>query len=131
MDSALQAAARAVFQRGVDAAAVLVETDQRLAPDDNSGHNGRRRKRQQLPEDLRVAYRILRNAGFVPPELEARREAADLRRLLAAATDDGERKHAAAKLALIEAALEAGGRGRLPRGDDYRERIVAKLDRPR
>ena len=82
-----------------------------------------------IPEELRVAYRILKNAGFVPPELDARREAADLRRLLAAATDDGERKRAAAKLALIEAALEAGGRRRLPRDDDYRERIVAKLDR--
>jgi hypothetical protein len=84
-----------------------------------------------IPEDLRVAYRILKNAGFVPPELDARREAAGLRRLLAAATDDGERKKAAARLALIEAALEARGRGRLPRDDDYRERIVAKLDRPR
>ena len=24
-----------------------------------------------VPEDLRLAYRILRNAGFVPPEVEA------------------------------------------------------------
>lgn len=25
-----------------------------------------------VPEDLRLAYRILKNAGFVPPEVEAR-----------------------------------------------------------
>jgi len=80
-----------------------------------------------VPEDLRLAYRILKNAGFVPPEVESRREAADLRQLLAAATDEGERSRAAARLALIEAALEArGGRG-LPRGDGYRERIVARF----
>ena len=27
-----------------------------------------------VPEDLRVAYRILKNAGFLPPEVESRRE---------------------------------------------------------
>jgi len=27
-----------------------------------------------VPEELRVAYRILRNAGFVPPEVEALRD---------------------------------------------------------
>lgn len=45
---------------------------------------------RMVPEDVRIAYRILRNSGFVPPELDARREAANLRNLLAAATDDGE-----------------------------------------
>ena len=29
-----------------------------------------------VPEDVRVAFRILRNAGFVPAELDERREAA-------------------------------------------------------
>jgi hypothetical protein len=27
-----------------------------------------------VPGELRLAYRILKNAGFVPPELEAQRE---------------------------------------------------------
>ena len=35
-----------------------------------------------VPQDLRLAYRILKNAGFVPPEVEARREIAELERLL-------------------------------------------------
>ena len=30
-----------------------------------------------VPEDVRVAYRILKNAGFVPPELDSRREAVE------------------------------------------------------
>ncbi len=45
-----------------------------------------------VPEDLRAAYRILRNAGCLPPELEARKEIVTLRALLAAAQDDGERR---------------------------------------
>ena len=82
-----------------------------------------------VPEDLRVAYRILKNAGFVPPEVEASREAAGLARLVRLATDDGERRRALARLALLDAALEAAGRPRLAR-DDYRARVAAKLDRP-
>ncbi len=45
-----------------------------------------------VPEDLRAAYRILRNAGCLPPELEARKEIVTLRGLLAAAQDDAERR---------------------------------------
>lgn len=85
---------------------------------------------RMVPEDLRLAYRILKNAGFVPPEVEARREAAGLRRLVAAATDDAEKSRAAARLALIEATLERTGRG-LSRAAGYRELLLSRLDRAR
>jgi len=87
-----------------------------------------------VPEDLRMAYRILKNAGFVPPELEARKEAADLRRLIAAGTgaegagDDAARRKAITRLALIETALEARG-GALPRASLYYERLVDRFAR--
>ena len=87
---------------------------------------------RMVPEDLRMAFRILRNAGFVPPELEQRKEAADLRRLIEAGTearvDDDTRRRAIARLALIETALEARG-GALPGAAAYHERIVARLAR--
>jgi hypothetical protein len=67
-----------------------------------------------IPEELRIAYRILKNAGCVPPEIEARKEAATLRKLISAATDDGARRRALAKLALIEARLEARRAHRCP-----------------
>ena len=35
-----------------------------------------------VPEDLRVAYRILKNAGFLPPQLEAQKEIRDLEQLI-------------------------------------------------
>jgi hypothetical protein len=60
-----------------------------------------------VPEDVRVAYRILKNAGYVPEELIQRREAADLRKLVASiASDDPERRRALAKLALLESRME-------------------------
>jgi hypothetical protein len=84
---------------------------------------------RMIPEDVRMAYRILRNSGYVPPELDARREAASLQRLLATVTGDDAKRHAAARLALIEAALEARGRDGLGRGGAYRRLILSRLDR--
>jgi len=80
-----------------------------------------------IPEELRIAYRILKNAGCVPPEIEARKEAATLRKLITAATDDGARRHALAKLALIEARLEAQ-RAPLSRASGYFDRIVQRFE---
>ena len=62
-----------------------------------------------VPEALRAAYRILRNAGFVPPEVEAGRERATLARMVASLDDEPARRRAALRLALIEARLEATG----------------------
>jgi hypothetical protein len=36
-----------------------------------------------IPEDLRLAYKILKNAGFVPPEVALRKEIAQIEDLLA------------------------------------------------
>lgn len=44
-----------------------------------------------IPEDLRLAYRFLKNAGFVPPELELRNEIFTLRDLIETIDDDKEK----------------------------------------
>jgi hypothetical protein len=44
-----------------------------------------------IPEDLRIAYKILKNAGCVPPELELRNEIISLRSLINTIDDDKER----------------------------------------
>ena len=77
-----------------------------------------------VPEELRVAHRILKNAGFVPPEAALRGEIASVEALLKHATDDSARRRALARLALLEAKLELEGRA-LPRGA-YRDRILAR-----
>ena len=44
-----------------------------------------------IPEDLRMAYRVLKNAGCLPIELELRKEVMNLRGLINTIDDDQER----------------------------------------
>jgi len=44
-----------------------------------------------IPEDLRISYRVLKNAGCIPPELELRNEIVSLRSLIDTIDDDMER----------------------------------------
>jgi hypothetical protein len=44
-----------------------------------------------IPEDLRAAYRILKNSGCIPPELELRKEVLSLRDLIDTIDEDIER----------------------------------------
>ncbi len=44
-----------------------------------------------IPEDIRVAYRILKNSGYIPPELELRNEIMNLQELMHTIDDDEER----------------------------------------
>lgn len=44
-----------------------------------------------IPEDLRMAYRILKNAGCIPPELEFRNEVINVCSLMNTIDDDKER----------------------------------------
>ena len=44
-----------------------------------------------IPEDLRMAYRILKNAGCIPPELEFRNEVVNICSLMNTTDDDKER----------------------------------------
>ena len=56
------------------------------------------------PEDLRLAYRILKNAGFVPDEVRQINEAAQLERLISEGNGDCK---AARKLALLKTRIES------------------------
>jgi hypothetical protein len=44
-----------------------------------------------VPEDLRPAYRVLKNAGCVPPELDLKKEIVSLKSIIDALDDDKER----------------------------------------
>jgi hypothetical protein len=44
-----------------------------------------------VPEDLRLAYKVLKNAGCLPPELELKREIVQLEELLASVEDEQEK----------------------------------------
>jgi hypothetical protein len=80
-------------------------------------------------EDLRVAYRILKNAGFLPPQLEARKEIYDLQQLMRGMDAGPERSKALRKLHLLNtqlAASQCGGRN-LRVEAEYYERLVERL----
>lgn len=83
-----------------------------------------------VPEDLRVAYRILKNAGYVPPEVETLRAVAELERLVDDTTDGEQRRSAQIKLDLLRARLERaipGGGASNRVWHPYRDRLLARL----
>jgi hypothetical protein len=84
-----------------------------------------------VPEDLRVAYRVLRNAGFLPPELGVHGEIRAVEQLLQQAEDGSERTHLLAKLNFLLSRAGAGRRrGSLLVEQAYFERLAEKLSRP-
>ena len=79
-----------------------------------------------VPEELRVAYRMLKNAGFVPPELEAHGEIRELQKLVECACDDGERRRLISRITFL-LSRTAVGRGNVRLEQDYLEKIGARL----
>jgi len=73
-----------------------------------------------IPEALRLAYRILKNAGFVPPEVQTLREIGELEDLVnREGGDAATRAKAVRKLALLRTRIE----------NRYYDKAVAKLGR--
>ncbi|MDQ7011178.1 MAG: DUF1992 domain-containing protein [Mariprofundaceae bacterium] len=60
-----------------------------------------------VPTGLRMAYRILKHAGFVPPEVELRREIADIHDLIRMTGDTPERSRAEKRLQYLLTRLAA------------------------
>ena len=83
-----------------------------------------------IPEELRLAYRILKNAGYVPEELQLRREIASIHRMLDETLDGEDRRLANRRLALLRTRLAAcGGERPLHLEGEYRDRIQRRLGR--
>lgn len=82
-----------------------------------------------VPPELRVAYRMLRNAGCLPRELLLRREIGEVEGLLRQVEIDGETASLRRRLCLLRARLAAHGHesNLLLQEGDYRERILRRL----
>lgn len=81
-----------------------------------------------VPEELRTAWRLLRNSGHLPPELELLREIRSVEQLLAAVGDAPRRERAERRLALLRMKLAESGRGAALLGD-YAARVGQRLSR--
>jgi len=82
-----------------------------------------------IPEDLRMAYKILKNAGYVPEELTQEKEIITAAELLAAATDEQERYKQMQKLNYLVMKVNARRRRpvNLEQDADYYRKVVERV----
>ena len=85
-----------------------------------------------VPAELRTAYRLLKNAGYLPQELRVRREISELKQLLAAAQDVERRAGYGRRLRYLLTWLGLSQRSscNLQTEAAYFDRLCAKLDLP-
>jgi hypothetical protein len=75
-----------------------------------------------LPAELRMAYRVLKNAGYLPDELQQINELADLEREVFGDMEGADRR-AALKLRLLSEAMRGDGLAL----QQYRAQLMAQL----
>jgi hypothetical protein len=87
-----------------------------------------------VPEELRAGYRILRNAGYIPPELEMRREAVEIALQLASLDDSpGTRDQPVLRASLLDRLnrinlmLAETGKSRLVIPLEYIHKLAGKV----
>ncbi len=82
-----------------------------------------------IPEELRAAYRLLKNAGFLPPELQLLRDVREAEHLLQQ-LPESDRSRARARLELLQLRLAASRRQpmNLLLEDRYRQQLLERLD---
>ena len=86
-----------------------------------------------VPDDLKMAYKILKNSGYLPPEIEIRKEVQKLEDLIVNTEDSHQRVKQMKKLDLLMRKIEAQ-RSRpasIEHDDAYFRKIVEKIDQSR
>jgi hypothetical protein len=84
---------------------------------------------RHLPEDLRLAYKILKNADCLPPELELKKEISNTEALLGSLPDEGEKYKQLKKLNYMVMKLNEMRKGsvRWEEKQRYYEKIVNSI----
>ncbi|MBW2091963.1 MAG: DUF1992 domain-containing protein [Deltaproteobacteria bacterium] len=82
----------------------------------------------KVPEEFRLAYKILKNAGYTPPELEIQKEIVQIEDLLASAEDEKEKYRQIKKLNFLITKLNMMRPTpiKLEKNQRYFEKIVDK-----
>lgn len=82
-----------------------------------------------IPEELRAGYRLLKNAGCLPPELAQRKEALELRDLLQGVQEDDPRYHELnRRLTLLELKLRQAGLNTDFLRGEYADKLIQKMN---
>ena len=82
-----------------------------------------------IPEELRMVCRILKNSGYVPPELEDLRQLRQLEAIVASDALEGDRVAARKRMELLLMRLEQSGLARVAQAawDQYAEKVAARM----
>lgn len=81
-----------------------------------------------VPAELRAAYRLLKNSGFLPPELQLRREITEAEALIAAATEPSERSRARRRLEMLRLRLGTSAHRDLRIEEAYYRNVCRRFD---
>ncbi len=81
-----------------------------------------------VPDDLKMAYKILKNAGYLPPEIETRKEITRLEQLIAATEDEHQRLQQMRKLSVLLMKVDASRNSpaNIAHDDEYYRKIVER-----
>jgi len=84
-----------------------------------------------VPEELRAAYRILKNAGYAPAEVEALRDLREVEQALERERNDAQRNVLIGKLNVLLTRAGLAHRRNLAIDNDYFQKVAEKLARRR
>lgn len=92
---------------------------QTIVPEDLSG----------VPEQLRMGYKIMKNAGILPPEMQLKKETVTLQQLINTCEDDQEKKELQKKLnaKMMQFNILMEKRGRTSAYQRYEAQIIQRL----
>ena len=82
-----------------------------------------------VPDDLKIAYKILKNSGYLPPEVEDRKEIKRIEDLIASTEDEHERLKQMKKLNVLLMKVEEkrSFSSNIAAQDDYYRKVVEKI----
>ena len=82
-----------------------------------------------IPDDLKMAYKILKNSGYLPPEIEEKKEVQRLEELIAATEDEHERLRQMKKLNVLLMKIDAkrSTPSNIAQQDDYYRKVVERI----
>jgi hypothetical protein len=82
-----------------------------------------------VPEELRMAHKILKNAGYLPPEIETKKEIQQIEDLLSACEDERARVKQMKKLNYLVLKLNTMKRDavNIENQEDYYRQIVERI----
>jgi hypothetical protein len=82
-----------------------------------------------IPEELRMVCRVLKNSGYVPPEVDELKQLRQLEAIVASDALEGDRLAARKRMEFLLMKLEQSGLARVAQAawDEYAEKVAGKM----